>query len=204
MVYVRAIERKQQIVDATIAVLRETGVAGLTLRAVAAAAEIPLGTLHYVFPSKDQLLRSVIDVVIKDLTAVLRAEVELHRGLEHAVRQATSSFWTRLVENDVHGQIMQYELTTYSLRCESTLARSQYDHYIAVMSELYEQAAQSAGEQCDIAFDELARLSVATTDGLILQYLANPDHGRAMQDLERLARMLISLANPRRTLIQDA
>lgn len=42
MAYVRAAEREEQIVAATLRVLRATGVAGLTLRAVAAEAGIVL------------------------------------------------------------------------------------------------------------------------------------------------------------------
>jgi len=197
--YVRALEREQQIVAATTRVLRATGMAGLTMRAVAAEAGIPLGTLHYVFPSKDQLLRSVIDSVIADLATVLRDDVDLGKGVAHALQQATSSFWSRLVETDLGGQIMQYELTTYSLRSEKTMARTQYANYISVMTDLYEQAASAAGEKCAIEFSELARLSVAATDGLVLQYLADPDHDRAVRDLERVATMLVALANPRRT-----
>ncbi|GAB3760699.1 AcrR family transcriptional regulator [Nocardioides ginsengisegetis] len=199
MVYVRVLEREQQIVAATTRVLRVTGIAGLTMRAVAAEAEISLGTLHYVFPSKDQLLRSVIDSVITELATVLRDDVDLDKGVAHALQQATSSFWSRLVETDVRGQIMQYELTTYSLRSEKTMARTQYANYISVVSELYERAASAAGEECAIEFSELARLSVAATDGLVLQYLADPDHDRAIRDLERVAAMLAALADPRPT-----
>jgi AcrR family transcriptional regulator len=196
VVYVSAVEREQQIVDATTRLLRVTGVAGLTMRGVAAEAGIPLGTLHYVFPTKDGLLRSVITSVITDLATVLRDEVDINRGVAHALAQATSTFWSRLVETDIGGQIMQYELTTYSLRSEADMARTQYASYISVVSDLYERAAAAAGEVCAIDFSELARLSVAATDGLILQYLADPDHDRAIRDLERVAAMLAALAAP--------
>lgn len=196
MAYVRAAEREEQIVAATLRALRTTGVAGLTLRAVATEAGVALGTLHYVFPTKEQLLRSVINTVIRDLAAVLRANVDLERGLEHALRQSMKNYWGHLVETDTHGQIMQYELTTYSLRSDNNLARSQYDSYVSVASDLFKQAAAAAEETCSVGFEELARLSVAGADGLILQYLAHPDHTRAMIDLERLVTMLCFLADP--------
>lgn len=53
MAYVKAAERHEQIVAAAIRVLSKVGVPGTTLRAVAAEAGIPLGTLHYVFPSRE-------------------------------------------------------------------------------------------------------------------------------------------------------
>ncbi len=50
MAYIKATEREGQIVAAAMRVLSDVGVAGTTLRGVAAEAGIPLGTLHYVFP----------------------------------------------------------------------------------------------------------------------------------------------------------
>ena len=49
-------ERKSRIVDATIAVIAEHGVAGTTMRRIAAAADVPLGSLTYHFDGVDDLL----------------------------------------------------------------------------------------------------------------------------------------------------
>ncbi|MEV4644311.1 TetR/AcrR family transcriptional regulator [Saccharopolyspora sp. NPDC049357] len=198
MAYVKAAEREEQIVEAASRVLSREGVPGTTLRAVAAEAGVPLGTLHYVFPSKDQLLRSVIAAVIRDISDAMRAEVELDKGMEHALRHACTSFWNKLVESDINLQVMQYELTTYSLRAEGPggLAQLQYERYTSLVTEFCEQAALTAGERCEIGFDTLGRLTVAAVDGLILQYVANPDHDRAMHDLNCSIDMITKLADP--------
>ncbi|MGW4703489.1 TetR/AcrR family transcriptional regulator [Streptomyces sp. NPDC004285] len=198
MAYVRAAEREEQIVAAAMRVLSSVGVPAMTLRAVAAEAGIPLGTLHYVFPAKDQLLRAVMGKVIGDISEALRAEVELDRGVEHAFRQGIAGFWRRLVESGIGLQAMQYELTTYSVRTEGTggLAQSQYERYSSLVTELCEQAAQAAGERCAIGFDALGRLTLALVDGLILQYVANPDADRARRDLKHAVDMIILLADP--------
>ncbi|MFC9399236.1 TetR/AcrR family transcriptional regulator [Streptomyces sp. NPDC057027] len=198
MAYVRAAEREEQIVAAAMRVLSSAGVPAMTLRAVATEAGIPLGTLHYVFPAKDQLLRAVMSKVIGDISDALRAEVELDRGVEHAFRQGIAGFWRRLVESGIGLQVMQYELTTYSLRTEGAggLAQSQYERYSSLVTELCEQAAQAAGERCAIGFDALGRLTLALVDGLILQYVANPDGDRARRDLKHAVDMIILLADP--------
>ncbi|MFH8841701.1 TetR/AcrR family transcriptional regulator [Streptomyces sp. NPDC017868] len=198
MAYVRAAEREEQIVAAAMRVLSSAGVPAMTLRAVAAEAGIPLGTLHYVFPAKDQLLRAVMGKVIGDISEALRAEVELDRGVEHAFRQGIAGFWRRLVESGIGLQVMQYELTTYSVRTEGAggLAQSQYERYSSLVTELCEQAAQAAGERCAIGFDALGRLTLALVDGLILQYVANPDADRARRDLKHAVDMIILLADP--------
>ncbi|MGA5319352.1 TetR/AcrR family transcriptional regulator [Streptomyces seoulensis] len=199
MTYVRAAEREEQIVAAAVRVLSSVGVPAMTLRAVATEAGIPLGTLHYIFPAKDQLLRAVMARVIQDISSALRAEMVLDRGVEHAFRQGITSFWSRLVESGAGLQIMQYELTTYSLRAEGAagLARTQYERYVSLVTEFAEQAAQAAGERCAVGFDALGRLTLALVDGLILQYVANPDADRARRDLKHGLDMVLLLADPR-------
>lgn len=198
MAYVKASEREQQIIAAAIAEFSDSGVPRTTLRAVASRAGIPLGTLHYVFPTKDQLLRSVILAVIDEISAALRAELSVARGVEDALRLGIGNFWTKLVSHEVGLQTMQYELMTYSLRSGSDghLARLQYERYSAVVTEFCENAAQAAGERCAVGFDSLGRIALAQIDGLILQYVASPDLQRAQRDLTNAIDMLVLFADP--------
>lgn len=198
MAYIKATEREGQIVAAAMRVLSDVGVAGTTLRGVAAEAGIPLGTLHYVFPSKDQLLRAVIAAVMDDVVDAVRADLQLDRGVAHALRQGVTNFWSTLVENDTGLQIMQYELAMYSVRSEGSggLAQLQYERYTALVTEFCAQAAQAAGERCAVDFDSLGRLALALVDGLIVQYVTNPDSGRARRDLDRAIEMIVQFADP--------
>ncbi len=199
MAYVKAAERHEQIVAAAIRVLSDVGVPGTTLRAVAAEAGIPLGTLHYVFPSKDQMLRAVIVAVIDDVVATVHGSLELDKGLAHALSHGVTTFWEALVEGDVGVQVMQYELAMYSVRSEGSegLARLQYDRYTALVTEFCEQAAKAAGERCAVDFATLGRLGLAMLDGLIIQYVASRDRQSARRDLDRAIQMLVTLADPR-------
>ncbi|MFL0178044.1 MULTISPECIES: TetR/AcrR family transcriptional regulator [unclassified Mycobacterium] len=198
MAYVKASEREGQIVAAAMRVLRDVGVAGTTLRGVAAEAGIPLGTLHYVFPSKDLLLRAVIAAVMDDVVDAVRADLQLDRGVAHALRQGVTNFWTTLVESDTGLQIMQYELAMYSVRSEGSggLAQLQYERYTALVTQFCAQAAQAAGERCAVDFDSLGRLALALVDGLIVQYVTNPDSERARRDLDRAVDMVVQFADP--------
>jgi AcrR family transcriptional regulator len=198
MAYVKAAERQEQIVAAAIRVLSDVGVPGTTLRAVAAEAGIPLGTLHYVFPSKDQMLRAVIVAVIDEVVATVHDSLQLDRGLAHALGHGVTAFWDALVEGDVGVQVMQYELAMYSVRNEGSegLARLQYDRYTALVTEFCEQAANAAGERCAVDFATLGRLGLAMLDGLIIQYVAGRDGRRARRDLDRGIQMLVTLADP--------
>ncbi|MGX1809214.1 TetR/AcrR family transcriptional regulator [Nocardia sp. NPDC055321] len=199
MAYVKAAEREAQIVAAAIRVLSTVGVAGTTLRAVAAEADIPLGTMHYVFPAKDKLLRAVIAAVERDVAAALRVRVDVGHGVAHTIRQSVDNFWTALVENEIGLQVMQYELAMYSARHEGAdgLGRLQYQGYTALVAEFCERAAAAAGERTAVDFGTLGRLSLAVMDGLIVQYVTNPDPERARRDLDHAVDMIVRFADPR-------
>lgn len=198
MAYVRVEQRHEEIVTAAVRVLSDVGVPGTTLRAVAAEAGIPLGTLHYVFPTKDRLLQAVISAVIDEVVAAVRPSLQPGRGVAHALRQGMTGFWTKLVEREIGLQVMQYELAMYSVRTEGAggLAQLQYDRYTDLVSTLCEQAARAAGERCAVDFPTLGRLALAVLDGLIVQYVASTDAARARHDLDHAVDMLVMFADP--------
>ena len=198
MAYVEASVRSRQLVEAARRVLIRDGVGRLTMRAVAAEAGVLLGTVTYVFKSKEMLLRAVIEDVTAEIAEVLKSSADTGRGLEHAIRHGLDQFWATLVEEQEGLQIIQYELVIYALRTPGleNLARWQYDRYARIVAAWCQEAASNAGETCAVPFDTLARVLVAGMDGLILQYVCDPDMTRARGDLEAVTEMVISLASP--------
>ncbi|QYJ03254.1 TetR/AcrR family transcriptional regulator [Nocardioides panacisoli] len=199
MPYVEAAVRREQFVAAARTALARDGVAGTSLRAVAAEAGVPLGTLQYVFPSKAQLLAAVIEDLGDEIAAVLRESATTTGGLAHALREGLMSFWSRLVGEHWGLQLMQYELTSYALRSDGQqqLARRQYERYTSVVTAWCEEATATAGETPAVPCDQLARLVVAGVDGLILQHVTSPDAARSQQDLAALVTMVVALADVR-------
>ena len=200
MPYVEASVRSKQLVSAAQAVLTRDGVGSLTMRAVAKEAGVLLGTVTYVFPSKEMLLRAVIEDVVAGIAEVLKSSLATAtgRGLEHAIREGVQRFWATLVEDQEGLQIIQYELTIYALRTAGleSMARWQYDRYARIVAAWCQEAASNAGETCAVPFDTLARVLVAAVDGLILQYVCDPDVTRSREDLQAVIEMLVSLAAP--------
>ena len=199
MAYVKASVRSGQLVEAARRVLARDGVQGTTMRGVAAEAEVPLGTLSYVFGSKEQLLKAVIEDVTEEIAEAASGLAETDKGLEQAIRAGLDSFWTRLVVDERWLQVMQYELVMYSLRTPGLedLARWQTERYCRIVAAWCQQAANNAGELCAVPFDALARVLVANVDGLILQYVADPDDRAPRHDLAMLTEMLVDLAGIR-------
>ena len=198
MTYVEASVRSKQLVAAAQAVLIRDGVGRLTMRAVAAEASVLLGTVTYVFPSREMLLRAVIEDVVAGIAEVLKSSADTGRGLEHAIRHGLGQFWATLVEDREGLQIIQYELTIYALRTAGleSLARWQYERYARIVAAWCQEAASNAGEICAVPFDTLARVLVAVVDGVILQYVCDPDMARSREDLQAVIDMVIGLASP--------
>ncbi|WP_431903205.1 TetR/AcrR family transcriptional regulator [Amycolatopsis thermoflava] len=196
MPYLEAAVRRQQFIAAARTALATHGVTRTSLRVVAAEAGVPLATMQYVFPSKQKLLRAVIENVVDEIAHVLADSAATDQGLANAIRQGLDTFWGRLVRNGRELQLLQYELTMYALRTpgHEDLARLQYERYAAVVADWCRHAAEQAGETTAVSFDHLARMIVAGVDGLILQYVCDPDEARAREGLATLAEMAQALA----------
>jgi AcrR family transcriptional regulator len=196
MAYVEPAQRRPQLIAAARSALARHGVGKTSLRTVAAEAGVPLGTMQYVFPSKELLLRAVIEDVVNEIADVLTASADAEHGLEHAIRTALTSFWNQLVDSNLGLQLMQYELTFYSLRTadQEHLARWQYERYASVIAEWCQRAAGNAGETCAVPYGQLARVILAGIDGLILQHVCDPNQKRSQENLDVLIDAFVSLA----------
>lgn len=98
---------------------------------------VPLGTLQYVFPSKERLLRAVLEDVIDEIARVLEGSARLDRGSAHAIRDGLTIFWDELVAGRGDLQVMQYELTNYALRTpgHENPARRPYERYESIVAQ---------------------------------------------------------------------
>jgi TetR/AcrR family transcriptional regulator, regulator of biofilm formation and stress response len=194
--YVKADVRRGQLVAAARDVLEREGMAGATLRAVAAEAGVPLGTVHYIFPSKEQLLRAVLEDVVEEVSEAARASAGTATDLESEMRRTALEIWTKVVEGRAEAQLMQYELTMWALRTPgmAEVARWQYELYLEVITTIWTEAAARAGVTLAIPADQLARLFLGAADGLILQYLTLGDVERAKADLETLVGQMVRYA----------
>lgn len=200
VVYVPASERATQIVTAARAVLAREGVAGTTIRMVAAEAGVPLGTLHYVFRSREQLLRAVLEQVTAELAGLVRSAIRPGMSFADAVAAAFRSYW-RLVEQEPETRAAEFELMLDAVRRPNgtELATWQYGRYIGDAVGAFQAVLDSSGERLRVPLVEVVRLMIAASDGLVVQFLADPDRRRARGDLENVVRAVVCVADPRPT-----
>jgi AcrR family transcriptional regulator len=177
-------ERREELVDATIAILAAEGLAAATTRRITDEAGLALGAFHYAFRSKDELLRAVIERLAAQISDTLD---ELRNGdrqdLQHAVEAIIRGVWD-YVEAAPEVQLAHYELTIHALRDPALreLATWQYDRYVEIVNDALEGVpdAPVGAERT-----ELARFLVATLDGLILHHCVQGDLEAARRRLEQ-------------------
>jgi DNA-binding transcriptional regulator YbjK len=129
-------ERPHKIALAALEVVADRGVEGLTHRAVAAAAKIPLGSTTYHFRTLDDLLAAAIveakratDTELAAWAETLGPDTDLVRSIADYVMQALTHHWGRTV--------VEHELYMAALRRPEmrALSREWDDAFPGVLSQ---------------------------------------------------------------------
>lgn len=138
-------ERPLRIARAALDVVAERGVEGLTHRAVAAAADIPLGSTTYHFKTLDDLLAAAVREAkaataaeLRDWADSLDADVDLAEAVTDYVMDALTNHWGRTV--------VEIELYMAALRRPALLSLSrEWDaDLVGVLTELSDPATARA------------------------------------------------------------
>jgi DNA-binding transcriptional regulator YbjK len=186
--------RREAIVRATLAVIAAHGTDGVTHRAVAAKAGVPLSATTYWFSSRDELLEET-------LRYAARAEVERLEQLvlelaprELSVREWAEAFAAALAHDvaaEPERHVALYELGLEAGRREAL--RPEAERLNAANLRLAELGARAVGSD-DPAGD--APIIVAAITGLVFGQLALPQRGferrLLLPALERLLGRLVS------------
>lgn len=191
---VSSAERKSQLIQATVHLMRRDGVQRLNLRAIAEEAGASLAAVHYCFDGKDDLLGHAVEhwlrrmVDIPDVTGAASGA-----GLGGVAERIADSFWNALEESpdDVLAQI---ELVTWAVReaPRQRLAQSIYARYEATLGQVFAEAAASSGETLTWDAEDLARAFIVVVDGASLQFMAEPSSVRHKEIFRRLLTLLFS------------
>ncbi|WP_327188127.1 TetR/AcrR family transcriptional regulator [Streptomyces sp. NBC_01334] len=189
--------RREQFVKAAIEVMSREGLDRATTRRIAEYAGAPQGAVHYAFRDKNELLTAVVGEITNQIEQVLRDAVDPAKGLDAAIHDGLHAFWAYAVGDDGL-QLMQYELTIYCRRTPGLerLAEWQYTRYSRTAQEAFQSALDQEPKRRPLGIDltELARLTVAMMDGLVIQYEVHHDRERSRIDLGHAIRAAVTLA----------
>lgn len=200
MARVPATERRAELVQAAIQVATREGLAATTTRRIAQELGISVGIVHYCFRSKEELLHEVIRVIAAAQVVAARAAITPGADIASSVRNAFLGFW-QLVEATPDAQLLTYELTSWALRNAETepLAREQRAAQLAGIEQILDEISTATGATWSLPPDQLARMTLAITDGVTLGWLVDRDTLSAIQALETFADQLLTLAVSTRT-----
>ncbi|NJQ15730.1 TetR family transcriptional regulator [Streptomyces bohaiensis] len=192
-----AAERRRELVEATVRLMVREGVPAVTTRAVVAEAGMTLGTFHYCFASKRELLREVTAVLVDREARASLAAVEPGAGVRATVAGALEAFLTVVRERPLEQQAL-LELTQYALRTggEEDLAVLQYDTYRRAAARVVSSVARSCGIVWTVPEPLVARTVVGMLDGLTVALLVDGDETAARQQVGVLADCLAGLTRP--------
>ena len=174
-------ERRNQLVDAAIRVMKRDGVDGATTRAIVAEAGTSLSVFHYCFASKQELLESVVRGLVGTTVDLAEASFPADATPRDLVRAGLTAYWQHVVADPDH-HLLTYELTRYSMRTPGLedVARHQYEHYTNTFAVVLE----ALEVQPRIPVQDLAHYLAVVIDGLTLDWLARRDDASATRVLD--------------------
>lgn len=181
----------EELVSAAIRVIGRDGVAATTTRKIAEEAGVPLGTVHYWFADKNELLEDVVrEIVTRMEKAVAMGDRPDGGTTAEDVRVGLQAAWTEVAGDDPGAQLGYYELTAFALRNPSMrgLARLQYRSYQEIAARSLAPILEGVDPQRAAA---VAQFVAVTFDGLALAWLANPEDTHPEQVLDLLVDVVL-------------
>ncbi len=190
--YVSAADRREQLIEATIAVLRRSGADGVTSRAIAAEADAPLASIHYTFGSLDDLVVAAFERLIDEVTQRITAGLDVSAGYGPSI-VAVMDRVAGLLDDERYGVLLRDLNPTRDRRVEALEER-----YYRLAHDLVDAVAAARGREPAVPRPQLARLIMAAIDGVVLQFAAGGDVQAARDDLAAFGRILAAVAESRR------
>ncbi|WP_315096392.1 TetR family transcriptional regulator [uncultured Cellulomonas sp.] len=191
-------ERREQLIEAALAVASRDGIDAATVRAVAAEAGVSLGVVHYCFQDKDELLRAMAHAITSANLERSLGELPPDSGDPQTVIEGViDALWAGI--RDSRGpQLLSYELTTSSLRHAelNQVAIEQYRGQWAAAEQVLDLVERTAHVGWSLPRGDLARTVVAVIDGFSLAWLVDGDGEAARWGLQNFGRYLATIAVP--------
>lgn len=186
MAHVPTEVRRQQFIDAAIAVIAREGVDGATTRRIADEAGAPLATLHYCFQTKENLLWAVFE----HLAERVRTDLERASAPGQTVADIACHLLDDVVESSIESRAAsraQIEIWLWAERNDSEFAIRIYALFIDASKEYFRKAKTPLPED---QLETVTRIVIAIVDGLIMQLITHGDEKMFRREAETAKAML--------------
>jgi AcrR family transcriptional regulator len=176
-------KRRQELVRATFQMIARNGFEGLRTRDIADLVGVNIATLHYYFPTKESLIRAVLDQAM----IRFRSTLTPHGSPADQLRNHLRAVRKLLIEEPELKAVMA-ELALRSARDRSIagIMAQMYDSWHKAVRGLLRRAVKEGGLRPELDTDGVAALIVATLTASTLPTLSGtPRTDQAMRQLER-------------------
>lgn len=205
MARISAVDRRAELIRAALRVAATRGIAATTTRAVVAEAGMSLASFHYAFASRDEMLAELVahvveqERVVLDVGDLMDAAPDGRPPQLRSIVHAGLTRYFELLRFDPGREAAMQELSYYAMRTPGleALAGEQYRRYAELAGEALVLAAELSASRWRLPVDELARIVVSFTDGLTAAWLVRRDDAEALQLIDAVASLIVSLAEPR-------
>jgi len=188
--YAPGIERREHLLHTVLRLIAENGVSGVTHRAVAKEAGVPLGSTTYYFKTKDDMIRSALRFYSQRMEQVMDEEALRAADRTLTVDQVVDSIANVMLqefEDPDSMLIAEFELILTIAR-EPTFA----PEYRAIQEQFEQRLGnllRAVGSQSPA---QHARMVLAVTRGYEFGWFAQPDARPSKETLREDLRRLIS------------
>jgi AcrR family transcriptional regulator len=157
--------RREELVQAAFNQIAERGFEGLRTREVAAEVGVNIATLHYYFPTKESLIRGVVEYAM----GRFRSTLAPHGSPSDQLRNHLRAVRRLLADEPELGNVMG-ELALRSARDKAIAAimTEMYDAWHTTMRSLLRRAVKAGGLRPELDSDGVAAVVVATLTAMTL------------------------------------
>jgi AcrR family transcriptional regulator len=176
-------KRRQELVQAAYSQIAERGFEGLRTREVAAEVGVNIATLHYYFPTKESLIRGVLEHAMDRFRSTLAP----HGSPADQLRNHLRAVRDLLRAEPELGSVMA-ELALRSARDESiqAIVTETFEAWYTIMRGLLRRGVREGKLRPELDSEGVAALIIATLTSLTLPVTSSSEHGdHALQQLEK-------------------
>jgi len=187
-------ERREQLLEAAIAVMAREGVAASTTRAITAQAGLPHGAFHYCFDSKSQLFAEVLE---RELQSNIAAAFRLPPSPVEPRERLLAGLEARLdrVRKDPDRALALAELIAVSRR-DPDLAHLALAEHTRSMDAVTDSVAEWLERESlggSVAPRHLASVLIAVSDGVTAAWLNDRDDATSVSSLTLAATAIAAM-----------
>jgi AcrR family transcriptional regulator len=187
-------DRRQALLAAGLRVVARDGIARASTRAIAAEADMPTASFHYVFASRDAMLEELVASILEDQAAAVTAAVDEASTLREFVGGALQGWMDRAAASP-DAEVALHEIVGWSRSAPDLrhLAEAVYGRYADAVRAFVDTAEERFGARWTVPPADVARFVLVLTDGVAARWLVDRDEAAGRRSLAIGAEAVLGL-----------